>query len=238
MTLLRAPKDRRLAPELMDQPDLDATKHARALDGLGRINVWSATASVLWRAIRNHMQEQGLRSMRVLDVASGGGDVPIRLWRIARRCGVALQVDGCDVSPRAVEYAKRKAAAANTTVHFSTLNVLDDPLPTGYDVITCSLFLHHLREDQAVPLLHRFGQTANRLVLVDDLRRTAAGMGIAYVGTRLLSRSAIVHDDGLQSVASAFTMKEALALAEAAGLRGARIRSHWPFRFLLSWSPP
>jgi hypothetical protein len=60
-------------------------------------------------------------------------------------------------------------------------------------------------------------------------------MAIAFVGTRFLSGSAVVHTDGLRSVAAAFTMDEVTVLAASAGMSGATIRPHWPFRYLLAW---
>jgi hypothetical protein len=59
---------------------------------------------------------------------------------------------------------------------------------------------------------------------------------LAYVGTRLLSASPIVHVDGPLSVAAAFTCVEAQELARRAGLEGATVARRWPFRFLLTWS--
>ena len=48
--------------------------------------------------------------LRVLDVATGGGDVPIHLWSKARRAGLDLRIAGCDRNPSAVEFACRRAA--------------------------------------------------------------------------------------------------------------------------------
>jgi 2-polyprenyl-3-methyl-5-hydroxy-6-metoxy-1,4-benzoquinol methylase len=45
------------------------------------------------------------------------------------------------------------AAAEQAAIHFSVLDVLAGPLPDGFDVVICSLFLHHLAEEQAVLLL-------------------------------------------------------------------------------------
>jgi hypothetical protein len=78
---------------------------------------------------------------------------------------------------------------------------------------------------------------ARRLVLINDLRRSAGGWLLAYVGTRLLSASPVVHTDGPRSVAAAFTPVELRQLAERAGLAGATVVRRWPFRLLLTWRP-
>ncbi|MBX9582367.1 MAG: hypothetical protein K2X87_18855, partial [Gemmataceae bacterium] len=75
-------------PERMDDPGLDPAEHRRALAALARINRWSRSAAVIWRPIRDFARSAG-RPVRVLDVATGGGDVPKALAEKARRAGLA-----------------------------------------------------------------------------------------------------------------------------------------------------
>lgn len=229
---------RRLQPEIMDQPGLNESAHAGALRALERINGWSASAGILWPAIRDLAQAEATHPLRILDIASGAGDVPIRLWHKARRAGIALYIDGCDCSPLAVRFATERAAQAKADVRFFALDALADTVPSDYDVITSSLFLHHLDEPQALELLRRMSQAARRLVLVNDLARGALGFALAWLGTRLLCTSWVARVDGPRSVEGAFTAAEALALAQRAGLDGAKVASRWPCRFLLSWARP
>jgi SAM-dependent methyltransferase len=229
---------RRREPELMDQPGLDEDRHIAALRGLERINRWSGSAAILWPAIRMQAFLARPSVLRVLDVASGAGDVAIRLWQWARAAQLLLDVAGCDCSRTALAHARRVASAQQADVHFFEWDALTGSLPEGYDVVASSLFLHHLDEEAAVGLLRRMAAAARRLVLVNDLRRTTAGLLLAYVGTRMLSASPVVHRDGPLSVAAAFTPNELRALAKQAGLAGAVVTRRWPARILLSWTNP
>jgi 2-polyprenyl-3-methyl-5-hydroxy-6-metoxy-1,4-benzoquinol methylase len=235
VTILADLRRRERRPEVMDQPDLDAGRHRDALRGLERINRWTGSSRILWRPLRALATEVAPAPLRVLDVATGAGDTPLRLWRRARRAGLPALVAGCDVSPRAVAFAQRRAAEQGADVPFFECDALTGPLPADYDVLTCSLFLHHLTDEDAVCLLRRLAEAASRLVLIHDLRRGLGGFALAYLGTRLLSRSEVVHTDGPRSVRAAFTQDEALALARQAGLEGATVEKRWPCRFLLSW---
>lgn len=232
-------RHRHLQPEIMDEPGLDAAKHHQALDDLARVNWISNSAQILWPPIRDlcHERRQAgdTRPLRVLDIATGGGDVPAHLWLRARRKGVPLEVAGCDFSPLAVEHARQTAARLKADVSVFALNVLEQPIPTGYDVVCCSLFLHHLNDEQAITVLEKMRGAAGSLVLVNDLARNWGGYWAAYIGTRLLSRSPIVHFDGPVSVEGAYTQSEALALARKAGLNGVTISRRFPFRYLMSW---
>jgi SAM-dependent methyltransferase len=222
--------------ELMDRPDLDETAHALALKGLGRINRVSSSASILWPAIAALGRGNPGRMIRVLDLATGGGDVAIDLARRVRRAGLEVRIEGCDVSPVGVAFAARAARAAGVPVRFFRLDALSEPLPEGFDILTCSLFLHHLADDDAVGLLRAMAGAARHSIAVNDLVRSRIGYGIAWAGCRLLSRSPIVHHDGPASVRAAFSLAEARQLAERAGLDGCKLERRWPWRFLLSWS--
>ena len=227
-------------PELMDDPALAPADHRAALQGLQRANRLSRSASIVWPALRQLAADSTAdQPLKILDIASGGGDVTWEIARRAKRKNLPIQVAGCDKSPFAVEYAtKVKAVSEELPVRFFQLDVLQDDLPEGYDVLMCSLFLHHLSQEDAKRLLSRMADAARRLVLINDLRRTRLGYALAYVGSRLLSRSPIVHYDGPLSVRAAFTSEEIGKLALEAGLKGATITHHWPERYLLSWTKP
>jgi hypothetical protein len=92
-----------------------------------------------------------------------------------------------------------------------------------------------LHETDAERLLRNMAAAARRAVLVDDLLRSRTGYLLAWLGSRLFTTSPIVHTDGPLSVRAAFSVDEARALAERAGLTGAQFHRHWPQRFLLSW---
>ena len=221
----------------MDQPGLDVAEHDLALRGLARVNWFSRSAAIFWPVLRKLAQQQSGTPLRVLDVACGGGDVTVALAKCARVERLAVQVSGCDFSETALAIARRRAAEARETIEFFSHDVLKDPLPARFDAVICSLFLHHLDEADAIRVLQSMSH-AGRAVLVNDLARSRAGYLLAVVGTRLLSRSRIVHVDGPLSVAGAFTPEEALQLCEHAGLSGATLSRHWPQRFLLTWRQP
>jgi hypothetical protein len=117
-------------------------------------------------------------------------------------------------------------------------DVIANGIPGEYDVVACSLFLHHLQEESAVNFLIDMGRSARRLVLVNDLARGKRGHLLALAASRLLTRSEVVHNDALRSVEGAFTLHEARILADRAGLVGASVTRKWPFRYLLAWERP
>ena len=219
----------------MDQPDLDQARHWHALRGLARIDWLSGSAGILWPSIRQLAEESSSQPLRILDVACGAGDLCIALHQRAARCGLSLHLEGADISSQALEYAGKRAKTVGAKVHFFQQDALGGDFPSVYDVVFCSLFLHHLNEEQAVNLLKAMARAARRMILISDLTRSRLGWLAAYLVTRMLTTSDVVHVDGPLSVQGAFTPTEALALAHQAGLHGATVVRRWPFRFLLTW---
>ena len=221
----------------MDQPGLDEREHRTALRALARLNRLSGSVASLWQPIRTIARQQR-RPMRVLDVACGGGDVTIALQRRAQVSGLPICFAGCDINELAIQQAQWTAATTDLSMRFFTADAhrLTETLsPGSYSVAICNLFLHHLTHEDAVQLLQTMRHVA-RHVIVDDLSRSHLGWCAATVVTRMVTRSPIVHVDGPRSVRAAFTADEARQLAKQAGLDGAVVTRHWPFRWRLCWS--
>lgn len=236
-------RDRRA--ELMDDPDLEVDRHLDALRALARVNTVSLGSWRLGREVAELHDESGA-PVRVLDVACGGGDVLVRVAVAAKRSGRPVVLHGCDRSPQALDAARAAAGSAagldgassrggGGLLHFFEHDALRDPIPDGYDLVTSSLFLHHLAWAEAVQLLRRMAAAARRRLFVQDLRRTRLGYVLAWLGLHTFTRSEVARVDGLRSVAAAFTVEETRRLCEEAALHGAVVGAAWPQRFVIRW---
>jgi len=134
--------------------------------------------------------------IRVLDVASGTGDIPTALERWNPR----LQFTCLDM---------RADPSGRVGVRGDALRL---PFRDGsFDYVTTSLFLHHLGDAELVRALREFDRVARRgLVMNDLLRRTRL-----YLWTKVFTLFAneYVRHDGPLSVRKAFTLDELRRLA-------------------------
>jgi 2-polyprenyl-3-methyl-5-hydroxy-6-metoxy-1,4-benzoquinol methylase len=235
MWFLNSLAHRHREPEIQDQPDLDSELLRQALAGLESVNFWSRSPYLLWPSIRT-LGRQLKRPLRILDIATGAADVPISLWHLARREKIVLQVEACDVNSRTVSYAQHRARERRAGVRVFPLDILHQEVPRHYDVVMCSLFLHHLSDAEAVEVLGRMAQAAAHILLVHDLLRSVAGLVLAYTCIPFLSPSKVNRIDGVRSVRAAFTVDEVRLLAAGAGLSGAVLEKRWPCRYLLKWT--
>jgi len=226
-------------PELMDDPAIAEREHLHALSALARINLVSRTAARLAAGVRD-LLDGGSRpaACTVVDVACGGGDVTLHLalW-LRRSIGAGTQVIGVDLSPRAIARSRAAAARRDVTASFAVRDVLADGCPPC-DVAVSSLFLHHLDDPAAYRLLQSMAAAARVGIVVSDLVRSRLGLGLAVVGTTILSSSRVARVDGPLSVRAARTPVEYRRLCDAAGLESATIRRVWPERVVIRWRRP
>jgi len=232
-------QERRREPELMDDPSLDAAEHDAALRGLARLNVVSRSHAILWPCVRHAARAANLagRPLRVLDVATGSGDLPLAMAHHACQAGLDIRWSIGDVSAHALEVARRRAAESGLTFTAHQFDATTDALPAT-DVSICSLFVHHLDPPQVVGLLRGMRCASSVAIGVADLDRSRWGFTLAWLASRTFSRSPIVHTDALLSVRAAFRPNEILPMAQEAGLGGATLRRAWPARWRLWWSAP
>ena len=157
-------------------------------------------------------------------------------WFISQ--GLNINWTLCDYSSRALEVAQQNAHAIGERVNLLRVDLLLEQLPARADVVISSLFMHHLDHDTGQTVMRTMASAADVAVGIADLDRSNAGLALAWIGSRVLTRSRVVHFDALASVRAAFTLDEARAMAHEAGLHGASISRAWPARWRLWWQRP
>ena len=220
----------------MDDPAIAPDEHRLALRGLARLNRWSFAAGPIWRAMLP-MITGATGPVRVLDVACGSGDVAVAVARLAKASGYELELTGLDLSELALEEASKRARWEGVAFEPLRVDILSEDVPGSFDVVMSSLFIHHLPTYEAPLVLERMRKAAHRGVVISDLARTRAGLALAIVGARTLTRSRIVHVDSARSVRAALSLAEFASIASEAGMANADIRPIWPQRLLLTWTP-
>lgn len=218
----------------MDDPHLDIRSHSEALQGLARLNMCSASSQIIWAPIEK-LSKQLDRRIRVLDIATGSGDILREVRKKAHNQQLSIELVGSDVSATALKLAKSFSETCSDSIDYIELNALVDSIPDNFDVLTCSLFLHHLDPPQVVHLLRKMSEAAKNLIIINDLVRSEFSLVTVWIATRLLTRSPIVHFDGPASVRAAYTVEEMKKMATDAGLVGAHINYVFPCRMTLIW---
>ncbi len=153
---------------------------------------------------------------RVLDLCTGAGDLPRVMVDWARDREITLRVDAVDASEASLEIARR-ASEDYPEIHYVRGDILKYETKETYDLVVCSLALHHFTEEQAVRVLRRCRDLSHRFVLVSDLERSLFTLAGVNLLTTFCYREQATRSDGMMSARRAFSFAEFRALAVAAG---------------------
>lgn len=154
---------------------------------------------------------------RVLDLCTASGDIPRLMVDFARHRGINVEIDAVDFQSATLEIARRHSAAYPEIV-FREADARTVPgEPHSYDLVICSLALHHFSEEDAALVLRRCRELARGPILVADLRRGwSAALGVWLI-TELLYREPMTKFDARLSVRRAFSRRELAGLTRRAG---------------------
>lgn len=180
----------------------------------------------LRRTLFRDIEAAGYGDVSVLDVGAGSGELLRELakWTMGRKTffvGAELNVE------------------ATRTINSSTLaavqcDALRLPFPDdSFDYVFCSLFLHHLGDDDAVSLLKEMSRVARKRIFAIDLNRHPSAYYLyKTLGSVLLQRFTL--EDGSLSILRSFSPDELVEIAKAAGLVDIKVEKSRVNRLILS----
>jgi ubiquinone/menaquinone biosynthesis C-methylase UbiE len=142
------------------------------------------------------------------------------------------RVVATDVSPEILTEAR--LVTAGTGVILEQADALHLPFSDGeFDVVTCSLALHHFEPLEARRVLSEMWRVARRGIVVADLSRGRTAYLATWLATHLVASNRLTRHDGPVSVLRAYTPIELSELAREAGLERFEVRRRFPFRQVL-----
>lgn len=213
------------APELMDRPQPISRELEKDLHNLRQLNRFFGSHSLTRQFLRRWLRPGA--TARILDLATASGDIPRLAVDFAREIGATVTVDAVEQQESTLAIA-RGLSAGYPEINYQLGDVRQWEAAKSYDIVLCSLALHHFSEEDAVQLLRRCRELSQRCVLVSDLERSAYAAAGVFLLTTFLYREPMTREDARVSVERAFSFQELRTLAERAGWTNFQ---HRHFRF-------
>jgi len=211
--------------ELMDRPQPVSIELECDLERIRQLNRWFGSYHVVLSFMRRWIKPD--TRIRIVDLATGSGDIPRLIVDYARKIGAHIEIDAVDRQPATLQIA-RKLSAGYPEISYHEANILEWNSVQTYDIALCSLTLHHFSDEDAVSVLRRCRALSQKFVLVSDLRRGfLLRVGVKLL-TALIFREPMTRHDARLSTARAFSFAEMRDLAVRAGWEGF---GHEKFRF-------
>ncbi len=221
---------RQVTTELLDSNQGTTDEVSESLRDLDRVNLLFGGISSYIHLLRRIADHSGRRKLSLLDVGSGSGYLPISASDRLRKNGVSVQVTLLD---RVRNHMPRNG------VPLLVGDALEMPVSDGsFDVVSCSLFLHHLDPEQVLRFAAEALRVARVAVLISDLIRSRMHLLLTYLGFPLLW-SRLSRHDGPASVRRAYTIPEARELLSRSSAAQIEIQHLYLCRMgVLLWKEP
>lgn len=170
------------------------------------------------------------KTYRLLDIGFGGGDLPIKISKWARRDGINLQITAIDSDSRAFEFVQRLEVPSSITFRqTSSAALLNEGV--RFDFVISNHLMHHLQADDLQKMLTEAADLSMQKVLFNDIERSDLGYMLFNLLSRPIFRSSFITEDGLTSIRRSYTLPELSTIIPDAWT----VTRIFPFRLLLSY---
>ena len=216
--------------EIMDDFTLEGEMFRDTLNKLETINRLLGgnivTINGIKKVLKNHPNE---KSITIIDLGCGHGDILRDVAKFGRKKGYTFKLIGIDANPDAIEYAN-ELSQEYPELTFEAIDIFsDDFKKLEYDIVLCTLFLHHFKDDELISFLKPTVENANIGAVVNDLHRHK----LAYFLFKIIGvfiKNKMVREDGLTSILRAFKRKDLENISEKIKVQFS-IQWKWAFRY-------
>jgi ubiquinone/menaquinone biosynthesis C-methylase UbiE len=219
---------RRPTFELFDTDSGTPAEIAAALEDLKSVNRRLGGVTTTRELLRKVARSTGQRYLSLLEVAAGTGFVPADAARCLRPEGILFDTTLLD---RAATHLPENGSAQKVAADALTLPFSN----STFDIVSCSLFLHHLSPQQVVEFARESLRVSKVAVVVNDLVRHWLHLALAYAGMPLY-RSRLTRHDAPASVKQAYTLDEMRPLLLEGGAAKVEVERRYLFRMgVIAW---
>ncbi len=218
--------------ELLDEEAHDPAELSDNLRDIRRVNqLLGGTSTVLRHLPRLFATiSANEHPVTLLDLATGSGDIPLAIARWAKDRNLAVTIVASDSSKEILALAQ-KQIVGHPEITLAQYDARAVPLPDKqFDIVLCSLALHHFSPDDGVRVLREMDRLARTGFILNDLRRGRLAYAAAQVAARLTTRNRLTRNDAPLSVRRAYTPAELDGLLRQARIDNVTITTHHWFR--------
>ncbi len=223
---------RREADELLDGAGHDPALLAANLADIRRVNRLGGGTRVVLRSLPPLLD--GLppgRPVSIIDLGTGSADVPVAVADWMRRRGRSCRIVASDLSDEVLAVAAATVGDRPDIVLHRADALATGAPDAGFDIVLCSLTLHHLDYGDGVRLLREMARVARVGFVLNDVARGWAGYAVAWAASRVATRNPMTRHDMPLSVERAWSPDELRAmLADGGLLERSRVETHPLFR--------
>lgn len=222
--------------ELIDQQEVSKAEMIKNLKELDYFNLLTCNILLTLRLLSKTLSDRN-KEYHLVDLGCGGGEFLIQADKWAIKKNLKLSLIGVDNNQTTVSYLNNRVLGndrISAVVDDYKSFLLTSVKKT--DIIHCSLFLHHLNENEIIDLI-KIARKRNAILIINDIRRSMTAYYAAKIFTTLFNGTSLAKNDGPVSVLRGFRKEEINEMVTTAGSNLLSIRSIPFFRYLIVIKP-
>jgi 2-polyprenyl-3-methyl-5-hydroxy-6-metoxy-1,4-benzoquinol methylase len=223
------------ASEIMDDFTMEGEVLRDALDKIASINQLlggnKVTLNGLLWLLAQDGEESRNKEISILDAGCGNGDMLRTLADYGSKKGLVLKLKGLDANGFTINHA-RKLSEHYTNIDYVCTDIFEYlKQEHAYDVILCTLTLHHFKDEALLELIEGFERRAKIGIVINDLHRSALAYQLFRLICFVFRLNSMSRDDGLTSILRGFKRKDLERYSGRLKLKKYLIRWKWAFRY-------
>lgn len=217
----------------MDNPDVPRDLLYRNLRELDFLNRKTFGHQLSIRAL-DRLLPAGNDPLHVVDLGCGSGDTLRYMAKWARNKQIPARFTGIDNNPDIIaylrEYCKDYPEIDGIDTSYKEYLSANEEV----DVYHCSLFAHHLENQDLLELFLHFKEHSRHGFVISDILRNRLAYYGSIILTRLGNGTSLARHDGPVSVLKGFRINEIKDLLAEAEVPDYDLRTAMGFRFILT----
>jgi 2-polyprenyl-3-methyl-5-hydroxy-6-metoxy-1,4-benzoquinol methylase len=220
------------ASEIMDDFDMEGEILRDALDKIAKINRILGGNKLTLEGVKSILEKNPINGkITIVDVGCGNGDMLRALADYADKNELEFDLIGIDANQFTVDYAKR-LSVNYPNIKFSCEDIFDEHFATlHYDIVLCTLTLHHFKDNEIMKLLKIFNANANLGIVINDLQRSSISYRLFQALCFVFRLNDMSREDGLVSILRGFKKPELEQFSKNLYLKDYSIEWKWAFRY-------
>ena len=225
-------KNRTDEPEIMDDFAMEGEVLRDALDKIAKINQLLGGNQLTLRGVLELIQKiPKTTEIIIVDVGCGNGDMLRTLAHFGSKNEINFRLIGIDANNFTINHA-RKLSEDYPNISYECEDVFGKAFTKlKYDIVLCTLTLHHFKEDEILQLMTVFNTNSRIGIVINDLQRSALAYRLFQVLCFVFGLNSMSREDGLVSILRGFKKEELVHFSEKLKLIDYKIEWKWAFRY-------
>lgn len=218
--------------EIMDDFSLQSEELIGALDQIASINQLLGGNKLTLHGIKELLKKTDTsQTITIADIGCGNGDMLRMLAKYGKKRNLKFKLIGIDANAFTIEYAKKLSKDFHNIEYLCMDIFSEDFNRLKYDIVLCTLTLHHFTTSQIAEVMHTLNQNASIGIVVNDLHRSKIAYRLFELIGIVFNLNTMSRNDGLISILKGFKKKELEHFSEKLNLKNYSINWKWAFRY-------